>query len=87
MKTKTEIYSIRFNHLRTATDIFCTTYTLGAAVLIGNTVRTPTKITIEPSGKRITTFFDDDTSHTLALTDDIEIFKRIINGKTNKTTN
>ncbi len=81
MKTKTIVYSIRFNHCRTDKDMFTTTYTVGVPFLSGGKLITPLKITFDKDGKRITTYFDDDTSHTIALTDDVEIFKKVIHAE------
>ena len=78
MKTKSEIYSIRFNKLITEKDIYCTTYTLGVPILSGSKAITPTKITLDKEGKRIITYFNDDTSHTISYSDSVEVFKRVI---------
>ena len=82
MKSKTEIYSIRFNHVKTAQDILCTTYTVGASFLAGSKSVTPLKITFDKDGKHITTYFDDKTSHCIFRADDVEIFKRVIDNGT-----
>jgi hypothetical protein len=86
MKTKTEIYSIRFNHIKTDKDIFCTTYTVGAAFLAGSKLVIPLKITFDKDGKHITTYFDDKTSHSIYFAEDVEIFKRIIDAKETQNT-
>lgn len=81
MKSKTEIYSLRFNFVRTDKDLLCTTYTIGVPFLAGTKLITPLKITFDKDGKHITTYFDDKTSHTVYFADDVEIFKRIIDEK------
>jgi hypothetical protein len=81
MKQKTEIFSIRFAHVRIATDILSTTYTIGTPFLSGGRLVTPLKIVMSEDKKHITTFFDDDSSHILWYTEDVEIFKRKIDGK------
>jgi len=86
MKTKTEIYSIRFNHVKTAQDILCTTYTVGASFLAGSKLVTPLKITFDKDGKHITTYFDDKTSHSIFFAEDVEIFKRVIDAKETQNT-
>jgi hypothetical protein len=86
MKQKVEIYSLRFNHVRTDKDILCTTYTIGASFLAGSKLVTPLKITFDKDGKHITTYFDDKTSHTIYFAEDVEIFKRVINAKETQNT-
>jgi hypothetical protein len=87
MKTKTEIYSIRFNHIKTDKDIFCTTYTVGAAFLAGSKLVIPLKITFDKDGKHITTYFDDKTSHTIFFAEDCELFKRVIDAQETQNAN
>lgn len=84
MKKKTEIYQIRFNHVRTEKDMYSTTYTLGVPANVNGLFVIPLRIITDKDYKRITTFFDNDTSHTIALSDDVEIFKRVIKPKTDK---
>jgi hypothetical protein len=86
MKSKTEIYSIRFNKCIVSNDILFTTYTVGAAFLAGTKLITPLKITFDKDGKHITTYFDDKTSHTVYFAEDVEIFKRVIDAKTTQNT-
>lgn len=86
MKAKTEIYSIRFNHVKTAQDILCTTYTIGVPFLAGTKLITPLKITFDKDKKHITTYFDDKTSHTVYFAEDVEIFKRVIDAKETQNT-
>jgi len=81
MKSKSEIYSIRFNKLITEKDIYHTTYTIGVPFLAGSKMITPLKITFDKDGKHITTYFDDKTSHSIFFAEDVEIFKRVIDAK------
>lgn len=86
MKQKVEIYSLRFNHVRTDKDILCTTYTVGASFLAGSKLVTPLKITFDKDKKHITTYFDDKTSHTIFYSESCELFKRVIDAKTTQNT-
>lgn len=81
MKARTEIYSLRFNFVRTDKDMLCTTYTIGVPFLAGTKLITPLKITFDKDKKHITTYFDDKTSHSIFFGEDVEIFKRVIDAK------
>ena len=81
MKSKTEIYSLRFNFVRTDKDLLCTTYTIGVPFLAGTKLITPLKIIFDKDKKHITTYFDDKTSHSIFFGEDVEIFKRVIENK------
>lgn len=86
MKSKTEIYSLRFNFVRTDKDILCTTYTIGVPFLAGTKLITPLKITFDKGKKHITTYFDDKTSHSIFFGEGVEIFKRVIDAKETQNT-
>ena len=70
----TEIFSIRFNKVRTEKDLHVTTYTLGVPIMGSGVMVVPLKIELKED--KITTTFDNKTSHTIFYTDDVEIFRR-----------
>ena len=70
-----ELYAIRFAHVKTATDILCTSYTIDIPFMVGQRVITPKKMTLAKD-KRITVEFDDNTNHILWYDIDVELFYR-----------
>jgi hypothetical protein len=69
-----EIFSIRFNKCVTDKDIHMTTYTLGVPIMGSGVLVVPLKIELKED--KITTTFDNKTSHTIFYTSDVEIFRR-----------
>ena len=70
-----ELYAIRFAHVKTSTDILCTSYTIDIPFMVGQRVITPKKMTLAKD-KRITVEFDDNTNHILWYDMDVELFYR-----------
>jgi len=74
MKPTQEIFSIRFNKVRTATDMHVTTYTLGVPIMGSGVLVVPLKIELKDN--KIITTFDNKTSHVFHYTEDCELFYR-----------
>jgi hypothetical protein len=66
--------AIRFAHVRTSTDMLCTTYTVDIPFKVGSRVITPTKMTLNKDKSQITVEFDDKSSHVLWYNEDCELF-------------
>lgn len=78
-----QLYSIRFNHVKTAQDILCTTYTVDTPFMVGQRIIIPKSIKLVKD--KITVVFDDSSQHVLWYTPDVELFYINIekdNGKT-----
>lgn len=81
MKAKSEIYCVKWNKFVGKDDIYWTTYTLSVPVVFGQDV-CPQKITLSKDNKHITIYFSNDTSLTIAYTEEVQIFRRKINDNT-----
>ena len=78
-----QLYSIRFNHVKTAQDILCTTYTVDTPFMVGQRIIIPKSIKLVKD--KITVEFDNSSQHILWYTPDVELFYTNIekdNGKT-----
>lgn len=69
-----EIFSVRFNKVRTATDLHVTTYTLGVPIMGSGVLVVPLKIELKDN--KIITTFDNKTSHVISYTEEVELFYR-----------
>lgn len=74
MKVPQEIFSIRFNKCILKDDIHVTTYTLGVPIVGSGVMVVPLKIELKED--KITTTFDNKTSHVIHYTQDCELFYR-----------
>ena len=67
-----QLFSIRFAHVRTDKDMLCTTYTVDIPFMVGSRIITPKSIKLVKD--KITVEFDDNSSHVLWYTPDVELF-------------
>ena len=69
-----QLFSIRFAHVKTSSDILCTTYTIDVPFIVGQRIITPKKMTLNKDESQITVEFDDKSSHVLWYNEDVECF-------------
>jgi hypothetical protein len=74
MKTTEEIYAVRFNKVRTTTDMLSTTYTIDVPMFFSGGMVIPKSITLAKD--KITTTFDDGTKHIIHYAEETELFIR-----------
>ena len=67
-----QLFSIRFNHVKTSSDILCTTYTIDVPFMVGQRIITPKSIKLVKD--KITVEFDDSSQHILWYNEDVELF-------------
>lgn len=83
---KREIYAVRFNKLKTATDMFFTEYTVGAMFFGRSTMepKLPLKIELIKDDTRVLITFDGGTYHEIGYSDEVELFWRDVETKVTK---
>ena len=83
MVKKRAIYAVRFNKVKTATDMFSTTYTVNVPFFDRSmsVPKLPIKIELIKEETRVLTSFEDSTHHEIGFTEDVELFWREVESK------